>query len=140
MFCRFWCAPIRRINILKSVNICLKCLGFYKFFSTDEQHEGAVRLFQHPVNLVNSDIAVFSCFPDGEQDFTCLDSINSLWFTTQPPAEYAVVSFEDKTIQPPLNAHPWFAAGNFGVDCDFKDDGAIDLLMHYCPTRYEKNN
>ena len=23
----------------------------------------------------------------------CLDSINSLWFTTQPPAEYAVISF-----------------------------------------------
>lgn len=68
---------------------------------------------------------------------TCLDSINSLWFTTQPPAEYAVISFEDRTIQPLLNAHPWFAAGNFGVDCDFKDDGAIDLLVHYAPTRYK---
>ena len=68
---------------------------------------------------------------------TCLDSINSLWFTTQPPAEYAVISFEDRTIQPLLNAHPWFAAGNFGVDCDFKDDGAIDLLVHYAPNRYK---
>ena len=67
----------------------------------------------------------------------CLDSINSLWFTTQPPAEYAVISFEDRTIQPLLNAHPWFAAGNFGVDCDFKDDGAIDLLVHYAPNRYK---
>lgn len=68
---------------------------------------------------------------------TCLDSINSLWFTTQPPAEYAVISFEDRTIQPLLNAHPWFAAGNFGVDCDFKDDGAIGLLVHYAPNRYK---
>ena len=68
---------------------------------------------------------------------TCLKSINDLWFTDQPPAEYAVISFEDRTIQPLLNAHPWFAAGNYGVDCEFKTDGDIDLLIHYCPTRYE---
>lgn len=67
----------------------------------------------------------------------CLDSINDLWFTDQPPAEYAVISFEDRTIQPLLNSHPWFAAGNFGVDCEFKKNGAIDLLIHYCPNRYE---
>ena len=68
---------------------------------------------------------------------TCFKSINDLWFTDQPPAEYAVISFEDRTIQPLLNAHPWFAAGNYGVDCEFKTDGDIDLLIHYCPNRYE---
>lgn len=68
---------------------------------------------------------------------TCLKSINDLWFTDQPPAEYAVISFEDRTIQPLLNAHPWFAAGNYGVDCEFKTDGDIDPLIHYCPNRYE---
>ena len=67
----------------------------------------------------------------------CLNSINDLWFTDQPPAEYAVISFEYRTIQPLLNSHPWFAAGNFGVDCEFKENGAIDLLIHYCPNRYE---
>lgn len=67
---------------------------------------------------------------------TCLDSINSLWFTDQPPAEYAVISFEDLTIQPLLNAHPWFPAGNFGIDCEFKDDGKIDLLVHYIAPRH----
>ena len=66
----------------------------------------------------------------------CLDSINDLWFTTQPPAEYAVISFEDRTIQPLLNAHPWFAAGDFGVDCEFKEDGEIDVLIHYIAPRY----
>lgn len=65
----------------------------------------------------------------------CLDSINGLWFADQPPTEYAVVSFENRTIQPLLNAHPWFVAGNFGIDCEFKDNGAIDLLIHYCPNR-----
>ena len=68
---------------------------------------------------------------------SCLDSINDLWFTDQPPAEYAVVSFEERTIQPLLHAHPWFAAGNFGIDCEFKAGGEIDLLIHYCPNRYE---
>lgn len=67
---------------------------------------------------------------------TCLDSINNLWFTDQPPAEYAIVSFEEQTIQPLLNSHPWFSAGNYGIDCAFKDNGAIDLLIHYCPCRY----
>ena len=67
---------------------------------------------------------------------TCLDSINSLWFTTQPPAEYAVISFEDKTIQPLLNAHPWFSSGNYGIDCEFKENGTVDILVHYCPNRY----
>ena len=67
----------------------------------------------------------------------CLNSINDLWFTDQPPAEYAIISFEDRTIRPLLNSHPWFASGNYGVDCEFKDNGAIDLLIHYCPNRYE---
>lgn len=66
----------------------------------------------------------------------CLDSINDLWFTDKPPAEYAVISFENRTIQPLLNAQPWFSAGNFGIDCEFKDNSAIDLLIHYCPDRY----
>ena len=67
---------------------------------------------------------------------TCLDSINDLWFTDQPPAEYAIISFEDRTIRPLLKAYPWFSAGNYGVDCEFKEDGKIDLLVHDCPTRY----
>lgn len=66
----------------------------------------------------------------------CLDSINTLWYTTQPPAEYAIISFQDRTIQPLVNSIPWFSAGNFGVDCEFKIDGSIDLLIHYCPPRY----
>lgn len=67
---------------------------------------------------------------------TCLDSINDLWYTDCPPAEFAIISFADRTVQPLLNAHPWFSAGNYGIDCEFKDNGAIDLLIHYCPTRY----
>lgn len=67
----------------------------------------------------------------------CLDSINKMWFDDKPPAEFAIVSFEDRTIQPILNVHPWFGAGDYGIDCEFKPDGRIDLLIHYCPNRYE---
>lgn len=63
---------------------------------------------------------------------TCLDSINGLWFADQPPAEYAVISFEDRTIRPLVNSTPWFASGNFGIDCEFEENGDIDILIHYC--------
>lgn len=61
----------------------------------------------------------------------CLDSINNLCFTDQPPAEFASVSFENRTIRTLLNSHPWFLTGNYGIDCEFKSDGAVDLLVHY---------
>lgn len=68
---------------------------------------------------------------------TCLDSINEMWFDEDPPAEYAVVSFEDRTIRPFVNCTTWFGSGNYGIDCEFKEDGDIDLLIHYCPSRYK---
>ena len=66
----------------------------------------------------------------------CLDAINNLHFSDHAPAEYAVISFSDHTIRPLMKNTPWFAAGNFGVDCEFKENGEIDLLVHYCPVRY----
>ena len=67
---------------------------------------------------------------------TCLDAINNLWFTDQPPAEYAIVNFESRMIQPLLHTRPWFSVGNYGIDCDFKGEGKIDLLVHYFPSEY----
>ena len=68
---------------------------------------------------------------------SCLDTINDLWFFEDAPAEYAIVSFAERTIRPLIKCYPWFSAGNYGIDCEFKDNGAIDLLIHYCPNRYE---
>ena len=67
---------------------------------------------------------------------SCLDTINYLGFSGAAPAEYAIVSFADHTIRPLVSCYTWFSAGNFGIDCEFKDGGAIDLLIHYCPNRY----
>lgn len=113
---------------------------------SDKKNETYVHAFCHPDNGY-ADVQLtgvqYNIDRDSVQNLlcqTCLDSINDLWFTGQPPAEFAVISLDERTIQPLLNAHPWFSTGNFGIDCEFKDDGKIDLLIHYCAPRYEKSS
>ena len=61
----------------------------------------------------------------------CLDPMNSLRYGDHPPAEYAVISFRDRTVRPLLDVYPWFSVGNYGIDCEFSEDGEIELLIHY---------
>lgn len=68
---------------------------------------------------------------------TCLDSINGDCFGDDPPAELAVVNYSEKTIRPLITCTTGFGAGNFYVDCEFKEEGKIDLLIFYCPPRYK---
>ena len=68
---------------------------------------------------------------------SCLDTINDMYFGDYAPSEYAVISFADRTIRPFIQNTTWFTFGNYGVECDFEEDGDIDLLVHYCPPRYE---
>ena len=65
---------------------------------------------------------------------TCLNSINDLCSAKQFPVEFAIVSFEDRTIRPLMKAYPWFSAGNYSVDCEFNEDSKVDLLIHYIRT------
>lgn len=67
---------------------------------------------------------------------TCLDTINELHFGEFAPEEYAIISFSEKTIRPLIQNTTWFISGDFGIDCEFKENGNIDLLIHYCPVRY----
>lgn len=104
----------------------------------DEKAESYVHAYCHPDNAY-ADVQLsgvqYAIDRDSVQNHlcqTCLDSINDLWFTDMPPAEYAIVRFENRTIQPLLNVYPWFAAGNYGIDSEFKNNGNIDLLIHYC--------
>lgn len=66
----------------------------------------------------------------------CLDTINDMWFADDPPSEIAIISLEDRTIRPLIKSCPWFSSGNYGIDCEFEEDGNIDLLIHYCGYRY----
>lgn len=109
---------------------------------SDEKAESYVHAYCHPDNAY-ADVQLsgveYTINRNSVQNYlcqACLDSINDLWFTDQSPAEYAVVSFENRTIRPLLNVHPWFSLGNFGIDCEFKTDGEIDLLIHYALNPY----
>lgn len=68
---------------------------------------------------------------------TCLDKISSMYFGDYPPMEYAVVNFVDRSIRPLIQHTTFFGSGNFAVDCEFKDDGEIDLLVFCCPLRFK---
>ena len=64
--------------------------------------------------------------------------IITLWFTDMPPAEYAIISFENRTIQPLRNVRPWFSPGSFGIDRELGENGRIDLLIHYIANHFEQ--
>jgi hypothetical protein len=66
----------------------------------------------------------------------CLGSINTHNVDNKVPAVFAVISFSDRTILPLLETYSRFSSGNYGIDCDFEEDGEIDLLIHYCGSRY----
>ncbi len=68
---------------------------------------------------------------------TCLDEINNMYFGDYPPEAFAIVNFSDKTIRPLIQSTTFFSSGNYGIDCDFEEDGKIDLLIFYCPPRYQ---
>ena len=68
---------------------------------------------------------------------TCLDEINSMYFGDYPPEAFAIVNFSDKTIRPLIQSTTFFSSGNYGIDCDFEEDGKMDLLIFYCPPRYQ---
>ena len=70
---------------------------------------------------------------------TCLDTINDMYFGDYAPSEYAVVSFADRTIRPFIQNITWFTFGDYGIECDFEENGDIDLFVVYCPPRYSQN-
>ena len=109
----------------------------------DNESESYAHAYTFPDNgyaNVNLTGVQYAIDRDSIQDHlcqSCLDSINEMWFGEDPPAEYGVLSFEDRTIRPLITCTTGFGMGNFHVDCDFEDGGKIDLLIFYCPPRYK---
>lgn len=108
----------------------------------DNENESYAHAYTFPdngyanVNLTGVQYAIDRDAIQGHLCKSCLDSINELWFGEDPPAEYGILSFEDRTIRPLITYTTGFGMGNFHVDCDFEDGGKIDLLIFYCPPRY----
>jgi len=67
----------------------------------------------------------------------CLDAFTSNYYTHDHPCEVAVINFATKEIHPLVETCPWFTTDNFSVDCDFEEDGGIELTIHYSPLRFE---
>lgn len=67
----------------------------------------------------------------------CLDTINDLWFGDLPPAEIAVVSLKEREIHGLVDTCPWFSVGEYGVDCEYEEDGDIDILIHSITQRFK---
>ena len=108
----------------------------------DNENESYAHAYTFPdngyanVNLTGVQYAIDRDSIQGHLCQSCLDSINEMWFGEDPPAEYGILSFEDRTIRPLITCTTGFGAGNFYVDCEFKEEGKIDLLIFYCPPRY----
>jgi len=108
-----------------------------------ETKTGWVHTYVHPdrgfanVNISGVEYNVERDSVQSQLCQTCLDSINGDCFGNEPPAELAVVNYTEKTIRPLITCTTGFGAGNFYVDCEFKEEGKIDLLVFYCPPRYK---
>ena len=69
---------------------------------------------------------------------SCLDAFGERLCVQDTPAEIALVSFATRELRPLGSSCPWFAFGNYAVNCDFQDDEGIDLLIYYAPSRFQE--
>ncbi len=68
---------------------------------------------------------------------SCLDTINEMWFSGDPPAEFAVAHLATAEFRPLIKNSTGFQMGDYYVDCEYKENGNIDLLIAYLPVRFE---
>lgn len=67
---------------------------------------------------------------------TCIQAMNCVRWSEDIP-EFAIVNFKEQTLRPLDRALTWFFSGNFGISCEYEQDGNIDLLIAYLPPRWE---
>lgn len=66
----------------------------------------------------------------------CIQAMNCVYWSEEDPPEFAILNFSDGTIRPLDQALTWFFSGNFGINCEYEEDGDIDLLILYLPPRF----
>lgn len=66
----------------------------------------------------------------------CIDAFNELVYSGKAPAEYAIVNFADRTIYPLMSCYTQLSIRNYNIDCEFMDNGSINLVVFYAPIRY----
>lgn len=66
----------------------------------------------------------------------CLEMVNVFYWTEEAPPAYAIINFSKKFARPLDQSLTWFLMENYGIDCDYKENGNIYLRIMYCPPRY----
>ena len=69
---------------------------------------------------------------------TCIEALNQLNWNNDTPPEFAILNFKERTIRPLEQTLTWFFSGNFDINCEYKDNGNIDMLIAYLPPRWDK--
>lgn len=67
----------------------------------------------------------------------CIESMNGVYWCSENPPEYAIINFKERTIRPLEKSLTWFFSGNYGINCEYKENGNIDLLIVYLPLRWD---
>ena len=69
---------------------------------------------------------------------TCIEALNQLNWNNDTPPEFAILNFKERAIRPLEQTLTWFFSGNFGINCEYKDNGDIDILIAYLPPRWDE--
>ena len=105
---------------------------------------GTVHAYIHPdrgyanVQITGAEYEVDREYLQSRLCQNCLDILNNKWYSGDPPAEFAVVNVKDRSIEGMVTNKTGFSLGDFYVDCEYREDGKIDLLIFYCPNRLHK--
>lgn len=68
----------------------------------------------------------------------CIQALNCVYWSDEAPPEFAIVNFSEKTIRPLDRSLTWFFSGNFGINCEYEENGDINLLIAYLPPRWDE--
>lgn len=68
----------------------------------------------------------------------CLDGFASHYFEHDAPIEVAAINFATRELRPLEDSCTMFILGHYLVDCEFKENGIVDLLVVYRPLRYQE--
>lgn len=67
----------------------------------------------------------------------CLDAFCELVIPGKEPASCALVSFSDRTMHPLTSGYTQISIRNYSIDCEFKGNDSIKLVVYCSSTQYD---
>lgn len=113
------------------MRMCGGEVGKHRVSGMVDPDRGMARL-----DVTLSDEALDSAAIEGFLCQECLGEFASHYFEHDKVYSLAVFNFAEKTLRPMVESCPWYAEHNYSVDCNYEDDGKMDLTIYYCPPRF----